>query len=106
VSYLDIARAALADSEKCEKTPLLQTSARSERSSGGEISEQSEKSPGGEPCPLPLTSDEVEQLKARIIAAVTVDPAEFDREKYDVLMATWVAHEATLDMHALASEPA
>jgi hypothetical protein len=36
-----------------------------------------------------------ELLKARIIAVVTVDPALFDREEYERLLALREAHEAT-----------
>lgn len=35
-----------------------------------------------------------ELLKARIVAAVTAEPAQFDRAEYDRLTALWNAHEA------------
>ena len=35
-----------------------------------------------------------ELLKARIIEAVTVEPADFDRAEYDRLWILWKAHEA------------
>jgi hypothetical protein len=35
-----------------------------------------------------------ELLKARIIAAVTVDPADFDRAAYERLLALWKVHAA------------
>lgn len=35
-----------------------------------------------------------ELLKARIIAAVNVEPANFDRAEYDRLWILWKAHEA------------
>ena len=38
-----------------------------------------------------------ELLKARIIAVVTADPAEFDRAEYERLWALWEAHEAAGD---------
>ena len=49
--------------------------------------EKNEKSPGL------LTPDEVESLKARIIAVVTVDPLDFDREEYDRLWERMHSHE-------------
>ena len=36
----------------------------------------------------------VELLQARIIAAVDVEPADFDRAEYDRLWTLWKAHEA------------
>lgn len=66
MTYLDIALAALTD---------------------GEISEICEKSPV-------LVEDEAERLKAEIVAAATVEPAEFDRAAYDALWVRWNAHEA------------
>ena len=41
-----------------------------------------------------LSRSEVELLKARIIAVVDVEPAEFDRAEYDRLWTLWYAHEA------------
>jgi hypothetical protein len=38
-----------------------------------------------------------ELLKARIIAAVDVEPADFDRAEYDRLWTRWKAHEAAGD---------
>jgi hypothetical protein len=67
MTYLDIALAALTE---CEKS---------------EISEIS---------PL-LSASAVAGLKAEIMAAVTVEPAEFNRGAFDALWARWNAHEAT-----------
>ena len=41
-----------------------------------------------------LSPEDTEALKARIIAAVMVDPSEFDRAEYERLTALWKAHEA------------
>jgi hypothetical protein len=95
MSYLKIARSALLSRERSEQSSPQQPSQPSERSSDGEISERSEKRPGLEPDSSTLTL-EAERLKSHIIAVVTVDPAEFDRELYDVLTAEWLAYEATL----------
>jgi hypothetical protein len=99
MSYIDIARSALARREKSERSPPQQTSGPSERSSDGEKSERGEKSPGCEPDQSALTLEEAERLKARIIAAVTVDLAEFDRELYDALTAEWKTYEVTSARH-------
>jgi hypothetical protein len=96
MSYLAIARSALLTREKGEERPHLGTAGQRARSSDGEISEESEQCPGCELDQPALSLEEAEQLKARIIAVVTVDPAEFDRALYDVLMAEWLACEATL----------
>jgi hypothetical protein len=66
MTYLDMALAALTECEKSEKS---------------EIS-------------LLLGAIEAERLKAEIVAAATVEPAEFDRGALDALWARWSAHEA------------
>jgi len=71
-----------------------------------EISEKSEERSARDLETPRLTLDEAEQLKARIIAAVTVEPEEFDRERYDALMAEWNAYEATLVRRASAVDVA
>jgi hypothetical protein len=106
MSYLAIARSALLTREKSEISPPRQSSRPSERSSACEISEGSEKSPGFEPDPLGQTLQEAERLKARVIAMVTADPAQFDRELYDALTAEWKNYEVTLARHDAGSDNA
>ncbi len=93
MSYLDIARSALAAFEKSEESP-------SETEGGGlsEVfaGEESEESRGTDRTNFPLEADEAERLKASIIAAVTVEPAVFDRTRYEALTARWDAHERAL----------
>jgi hypothetical protein len=67
VSYLAIARAVV---------------------TGYERNEIDEESPGR------LSEADAERLKAQIIAAVDVEPAEFDRAEYDRLWTLWYAHKA------------
>jgi hypothetical protein len=100
MTYLELARSALRHCEQSEKSPSAATSRPREASSGCEISEQSEKSPGFESGRSSAAQDEAELLKLRIIAVVTVDPAAFDRELYDLLMAEWAGYEASLASHA------
>ncbi len=94
MTYLEIARAALVKretSERSEKSPLLQTVGQ-----GDERPTCEKRSAGGETSPL-LMPEEAEELKAQIIAAVTVEPAVFDRALYEELTARWDAHEAALN---------
>jgi hypothetical protein len=99
MSYLAIARSALLTREKSEISPPQATPGRNERTSACEKSERSEKSPDREPDESALTLEEAERLKARIIAVVSVDPAEFDRELYDALTAQWQAFDTTSAKH-------
>jgi hypothetical protein len=57
---------------------------------GDEINEENEKNPDF----ALLTEEEVEDLKAQIVAAATVEPAVFDRTELDRLWTRWKAHEA------------
>lgn len=73
MSYLATARDFLAEREN---TPTRY-----------EINEINEISPR-------LAPTEAESLKAQIVAAVTVDPAVFDRPAYEALVVRWEAHDA------------
>jgi hypothetical protein len=53
-----------------------------------------ERNESNEESPDRLSVADAERLKARIIAAVDVEPADFDRAEYDRLWTRWKAHEA------------
>ena len=101
MTYLLIARSALASREKSEISALRRPLRQCEELAQCEKSEQSEKSPGFEPGQSPLAQDEAERLKARIIAVVTADPAVFDRELYNALIVEWTGYEAALGQQAV-----
>jgi hypothetical protein len=88
VTYLDIARAVVYDTRETRK---VGTNRGSGPSLGDEKNEENEKSVDG----ARSAREEAERLKDQIIAAVTVEPAEFDRAEYDRLWARWRAHAAT-----------
>lgn len=94
MSYLDTARAARTDCEISEISPLHKTSGRCEEGPDCEKSEICEKSPVlPQETPF-LTPDKAEALKARIIAALDVEPDQFDRAHYLRLWTLWKAQDA------------
>jgi hypothetical protein len=93
--YLDLARSVFHHGEQSEKREVGRGAGLEGAPSPCDISEESEKRASAEYGGI-LSEDEAAQLKAQIIAAVTVEPACFDRAAYDALVAKWDAHEAAL----------
>jgi hypothetical protein len=87
MTYLDTARAVVYETRETRK---IRTDGGIAATLGDEINEKNEKSPDSRL----LTQEEVEELKAQIVAAAAVEPAEFDHSKFDRLWARWKAHEA------------
>ena len=87
MSYLAIARAVVTGYERNESDERSPTSGRAETLPHDERNELDERSPR-------LSPRDDKLLQRQIVAAVTVEPAQFDRPAYLALWARWKAHEA------------